>query len=172
MARRVFFSFHYQEDIWRVNQIRHVGVTRDWEALPFLDAASWEAVKRRGEAAIKEWIDRQLDGTGVTVVLIGSQTADRKYVRYEIEESHRRGNGLIGIRIHKLENQRRETAKRGRNPLADITTTVQETGFLGLWTDKVRKSLSQIYPVYDWVEHDGYKNIGHWIEEAAKKAGR
>jgi hypothetical protein len=79
MARRVFFSFHYQEDIWRVNQIRHVGVTKDWEAMPFLDAASWEAVKRKGDAAVKGWIDRQLDGTGVTVVLIGSQTAVQGY---------------------------------------------------------------------------------------------
>ena len=172
MPRRVFFSFHYQDDIWRVNQIRHVGVTRDWEALPFLDAASWEAVKRRGETAIKEWIDRQLDGTGVTVVLIGSRTAERKYVRYEIEESHRRRNGLLGIRIHKLENQHLETAKRGRNPFADITTIVDEPQVLGLWTEKVRKSLSQIYSVYDWIEHEGYKNIGNWIEDAARKAGR
>jgi hypothetical protein len=172
MARRVFFSFHYQDDIWRVNQIRHVGVTKDWETAPFLDAASWEAVKRKGDAAIIEWIDRQLEGTGVTVVLIGSQTVDRKYVRYEIEESHRRGNGLLGIRIHKLENQRRETAKRGRNPFANITTIVEEQRMLGLWTDKVRKSLSQIYPVYDWVEQEGYRNIGIWIDEAARRAGR
>jgi hypothetical protein len=172
MPRRVFFSFHYQEDIWRVNQIRHVGVTRDWETMPFLDAASWEAVKRKGEAAIMEWINRQLDGTGATVVLIGSETADRKYVDYEIEESHRRGNGLLGIRIHKLENQDRETAKRGRNPFANITAMVEEPRLLGLWTDKVRKRLSQIYPVYDWVEDDGYQNVGHWIEEAARKAGR
>lgn len=172
MARRVFFSFHYQDDIWRVNQIRHVGVTKDWETAPFLDAATWEAVKRKGDAAITEWINRQLDGTGVTVVLIGSQTADRKYVRYEIEESHRRGNGLLGIRIHKLENQRRETAKRGRNPFANITTIFEEQRMLGLWTEKVRKSLSQIYPVYDWVEQEGYRNIGIWIEEAARRAGR
>jgi hypothetical protein len=172
MARRVFFSFHYDEDIWRVNQIRHVGVTRDWEAMPFLDAAQWEAVKRRGEAAIISWIDRQLDGTGVTVVLIGSQTAERKYVRYEIEESHRRGNGLLGIRIHKLKNQKLETAQRGVNPFTNISVTVEEPHFLGLWNEKVRKRLSDIYPVYDWVDHEGYKNIGGWIEEAARKAGR
>jgi hypothetical protein len=172
MARRVFFSFHYQKDIWRVNQIRHVGVTKDWERLPFLDAASWESVKRKGETVIKQWINRQLEGTGVTVVLIGSQTAERKYVRYEIEESHRRGNGLVGIRIHKLENQSGETAKRGRNPFSDITTMVEEPRMFGLWTEKVKKSLSQIYPVYDWVENDGYQNISRWIDDAAKRAGR
>lgn len=155
-----------------MNQIRHVGKTKDWERLPFLDAASWEAVKRNGEAAIKQWIDRQLDGTGVTIVLIGSQTAERKYVRYEIEESHRRGNGLFGIRIHKLENQHGKTGKRGHSPFVNITTVIEEQRMLGLWTEKVRKSLSQIYPVYDWVEHGGYQNISRWIDEAAIRAGR
>ena len=166
MARRVFFSFHYGEDIWRVNQIRHVGVPRDWEALPFLDAASWEAVKRKGEAAVTSWIARQLDGTGVTVVLIGSQTADRKYVKYEIQESHRRGNGLLGIYIHGLKNQSQQTSFRGRNPFDGFT--VQTQGWLGPTTTR----LSSIYPTYDWVLNNGYQNIGGWIEEAARKAGR
>src|SRR5690349_9955563 len=104
MARRVFFSFHYQDDIWRVSQIRNSRVTKNWEANTFLDAASWESVRRKGDAAVKAWIGRQLDGTGVTVVLIGAQTADRRYVQYEIEESRRRGNGLLGIHIHRLNN--------------------------------------------------------------------
>lgn len=166
MARRVFFSFHYDEDIWRVNQIRHVGVTRDWETMPFLDAASWEAVKRKGEAAVTAWIDRQLDGTGVTVVLIGSQTADRKFVKYEIQESYRRGNGLLGIYIHGLKNQEKQTAYKGRNPFDNFT--VQVDGWFGPTT----KRLSEIYPTYDWIGDSGYRNIGQWIEDAAKKAGR
>lgn len=166
MPRRVFFSFHYDEDIWRVNQIRHIGVTKDWESIPFLDAASWEAVKRKGDAAVKGWINRQLDGTGVTVVLIGSQTASRKYVKYEIQESHRRGNGLLGIFIHGIKNQDKQTAAKGRNPFDDFT--VHTEGFFG----PVTKRLSEIYPTYDWVWGNGYQNMGNWIEDAAKKAGR
>jgi len=166
MARRVFFSFHYDEDIWRVNQIRNIGVTKDWEMMPFLDAASWEAVKRKGEAAIKAWIDRQLDGTGVTVVLIGKQTAERKYVKYEIQESRRRGNGLLGIHIHGIKNQARQTAFKGRNPFDDFT--VQAQGWFGPTTTR----LSAICPTYDWVYDNGYQNIGKWIEDAATKAGR
>lgn len=166
MARQVFFSFHYDEDIWRVNQIRHVGVTRDWESLPFMDAASWEAVKRRGEAAVTSWIDRQLEGTGVTVVLIGSQTARRKYVNYEIQESHNQGKGLLGIYIHQLKNQFGQTATKGSNPLANVT--IQENGLYGPY----KMPLSDIYPTYDWQWDNGYQNIGRWIEEAAKKAGR
>ena len=171
MARRVFFSFHYQDDIWRVSQIRNSRVTKDWEANTFLDAASWESVRRKGDAAVKSWIDRQLDGTGVTVVLIGSQTAERRYVQYEIEESHRRGNGLLGIHIHRMKNQHGETSSRGRNPFSNITVEVEET-FLGFSVGKERKRLSEIHPTYDWVGDEGYQNIGHWIEEAARKAGR
>lgn len=170
MARRVFFSFHYQEDIWRVSQIRNSRVTRDWETDKFLDAASWESIRRKGEAAVTAWIDRQISGTGVTVVLIGAETADRRFVRYEIEQSHKRGNGLLGIHIHRLKNQHGETSHKGRDPFNDITVEVEETVLL--WTNKVRKRLSEIYPTYDWVEHDGYQNINRWIEEAAKKAGR
>lgn len=170
MARRVFFSFHYQEDIWRVSQIRNSRVTRDWETDKFLDAASWESIRRKGDAAVTAWIDRQISGTGVTVVLIGAETADRRFVRYEIEQSHKRGNGLLGIHIHRLKNQHGETSRKGRNPFNDITVEVEETVLL--WTNKVRKRLSEIYLTYDWVEHDGYQNINRWIEEAAKKAGR
>jgi len=170
MARRVFFSFHYQDDIWRVSQIRNSRVTRDWETDKFLDAASWESIRRKGEAAVTAWIDRQISGTGVTVVLIGAETAERRFVRYEIEQSHQRGNGLLGIHIHRLKNQHGEASRKGRNPFNDITVEVEETVLL--WTNRVRKRLSEIYPTYDWVEHDGYQNINRWIEEAAKKAGR
>ena len=166
MARRVFFSFHYDEDIWRVNQIRNMGVTRDWETLPFLDHASWEAVKRKGEAAVQAWIDRQLDGSGVTVVLIGNQTASRKFVRYEIQESHRRGNGLLGIHINGLKNQEGQTSGKGRNPFDDFTAQVDG------WFGPTTKRFSEIYPTYDWVWNRGYESISGWIEEAAKKAGR
>ena|SRR5688572_29129268 len=170
MARRVFFSFHYQQDIWRVSQIRNSGAVKDWEADKFLDAASWESIRRKGDTAVTAWIDRQIAGTGVTVVLIGAQTADRRFVRYEIEQSHKRGNGLLGIHIHRLKNQNRETSRKGRNPFNDITVEVEETVLF--WTSKVTKRLSEIYPIYDWVEHDGYQNINRWIEAAAKKAGR
>ncbi len=89
MARRVFFSFHYERDILRVGQIRNSGITKpDLESAGFIDAASWESLKRQGDDAIKRWINSQLDGTSVTVVLIGAQTSERDWVKYEIEQSY------------------------------------------------------------------------------------
>ena len=172
MARRVFFSFHYGQDIWRVSQVRNSWRTRGGDTQSFLDAADWESIKRRGERAVYDWIDQQLSGTGVTVVLIGEDTADRKFVKYEIRESHRRGNGLLGIHIHKLKDQRGQRSYKGLNPFSHMTATVEESGFLGLFPETKRKTLSALYRTYDWVDDNGYQNVGGWIEEAARQAGR
>lgn len=90
MARRVFFSFHYDGDILRVGQIRNSGIVLPQGDTPtgFIDKASWESVKRQGDDAIKRWIDNQLQNTSVTVVLIGAETAQRPWVNYEIIEKH------------------------------------------------------------------------------------
>ncbi len=61
-----------------------------------IDHAAFEKVQRQGDDAIKKWIDGQMDGTSATVVLIGSETLKRTYVQYEICESLRRGNAIIG----------------------------------------------------------------------------
>src|SRR6266850_269697 len=116
MARRVFFSFHYERDCWRASQIRNSWVTQDRESAGFWDAASWEEVKRRGDSEIERWIDKQLTGTSVTVVLIGSETADRKYVGYEIKETFSKGNGMLGIRIHNMKDMNGRPDLSGKNP--------------------------------------------------------
>ncbi len=162
MTRHAFFSFHYQNDIWRASQIRNSWVTQDRHTAGFWDDAEWEKVKRGGDVAIKRWIENQLNGTSVTVVLIGNQTANRHYIRYEIEQSHKRGKGLLGILIHRLKDQYGRTNDAGQNPFELFY--IEETG--------TRKYLSQIYPVYDWALEDGYTNFADWVEEAAREAGR
>src|SRR4051812_33175697 len=102
MARKVFFSFHYQRDLWRVNVVRNSTVVEGKAAVGFSDASLWEEAKKKGDAAIKKLIDDGLNGTSATVVLIGAETANRKYVTYEIEKSLEKGNLLIGVRIHNI----------------------------------------------------------------------
>lgn len=147
MARRVFFSFHYERDIWRANQVRNSWVTKpDREDAGFWDAASWEEVKRKGEEAIKQWIRRQMDGTSVTIVLIGTETSERKYVQYEIQHSWDRGNGLIGVYIHNLKDKNGRTDMMGADPFKAME-------FTGIHT-------------YDWINDDGYNKLGAWVEDA------
>ena len=102
MVRRVFFSFHYKNDVWRANQVRNSWVTKEYrEAAGFIDSADFEELKRKGEDAVKRWIDEQFKNTSVTVVLIGSETSDRPYVRYELQKSFEKGNAILGVHIHK-----------------------------------------------------------------------
>jgi len=146
VARRVFFSFEYT-DVSRAMVVRNSYVTRGTEAAGFIDAAAFETLKKRGDDAIKAWIDGQLRSTTVTVVLVGAQTCSSKWVKYEIQQSKKRGNGLLGIDISKIKDLRGRTTERcGQLP----------TG----------------YPFYLWNKEKGYQNVGAWIEKAAKAAGK
>ncbi len=163
MARRAFFSFHYENDVWRANIVRNSWVTKnDRETAGFVDAADFEKVKKGGDSNIKKWITDQLIGTSVTVVLIGSETSNREYVKYELQKSLEKGNGMIGIYIHQIKDRFGNTSTKGSNAFGEIGK------------DKNGRSVyfSVDYLTYDWIDSDGYNNIGNWIEDAAKKAGK
>ncbi|MFC2005686.1 TIR domain-containing protein [Chloroflexota bacterium] len=146
MARRVFFSFKY-EDVSRAMVVRNSWVTQGKQAAGFIDAADFEDLERQGDAAIKRWIDGQLEGTSVTAVLVGSKTCNSRWVKYEINKSIERGNGLLGIDISKIKDLQGNTSERcGRIP--------------------------EGYKFYLWNNDDGYHNMGDWIEEAAADAGK
>lgn len=162
MARMSFFSFHHQRDNWRANQVRNSWVTKDREAAGFWDSAEWEEVKRKDTESIHKWIDKQMDGTSVTVVLIGAETSTREHIGYEITQSYKLKKGLLGVRIHNLKNKDGNIDTVGANPFDNWTITV----------DGTKKSLGTFYPVYDYVSQDGYKYLGDWIEKAALAAGR
>ncbi len=163
MARKSFFSFHYKNDVWRAMQVRNSWVTKDdKEAAGFVDAADFEKIEKEGDAAIKNWIDKQLVGTSVTVVLIGSDTNSRPYVKYEIQKSYAKGNGMLGIYIHQLKDKDGRTSTKGSNTFGEI----------GKDSSGNSVYFSSEYPCYDWVDNDGYNKMGNWIEDAAKKAGK
>jgi len=151
MARRVFFGFHYEKDIWRASQVRNSWVTKpDREAAGFWDAASWEEVKKKGDEAVKSWIRNQLKGTSVTVVLIGTETSERPYVRYEIQQSWEIDNGLIGVYIYNIKDQYLKTEPKGADPFVKM-------GYKNIKT-------------YDWVIDNGYTHLGEWVEAAYQRA--
>ena len=158
MARQTFFSFHHKRDVVRAGQVRNSWVTQEREAAGFWDSAEWESIKKKDTAAIHAWIDKQMKGTSVTVVLIGKETSTREHVGYEIQQSHTLGKGMLGIYIHKMKLFDGSTDTKGSNPFDK-------------WTFKKSGTVIS-YPTYDWVDDDGRTNIGSWIEAAAKKAGR
>jgi len=144
MARRVFFSFEYG-DVSRAMVVRNSWVTS--ESAGFIDAAEFEKLQQQGDAAVKKWIDGQLQNTSVTVVLVGAKTCSSKWVKYEIDESIARGNGLLGIDVSKIRDLSGKTTERcGQIPSG--------------------------YKFYYWNNDEGHKNLTSWIEAAAKAAGR
>ncbi len=163
MARHAFFSFHYKNDVWRANIVRNSWVVRDDKtAAGFIDSAEFEKIRQSGDAAIKKWIDEQLKGTSVTVVLIGSETNSREYVKYELKKSYEKGNGMLGIYIHKIKDKDGNTSVKGSNHFGEI----------GKDSNGNSVYFSSEYTTYDWIDDDGYNNMGKWIELAAKNAGR
>ncbi len=112
MARRVFFSFKYKQDVSRAMVVRNSWVTQGKEAAGFIDAANFEKLKQQGDTAIMNWIDKQLEGTSVTVVLVGEKTCSSRWVKYEIKESIKREKGLLGIDVSKIKDLQGNTSER------------------------------------------------------------
>lgn len=159
-TRKVFYSFHYKNDAWRASQVRNMGAV---EGNPPASDNDWEKVQVGGDTSIKRWIDNQLNGRSATVVLIGRNTAGRKWINYEIEQSWNLQKGLLGINIHALKNRDGEQAVKGENPFGGFT--IQSSG----------KSLSDIVKTYDppyLTSKFAYEyisdNLSNWIEESIK----
>ena len=163
MARRVFFSFHYDEDINRSMIVRNSWVIQGKEAAGFIDKAEFEKIKRNGENAVCKWIDKQLEGTSITIVLIGKETLNRPFVQYEIIKSIERGNAIIGIHIHNLRDMITQRTTVKGNPHTII----------GYYNDGTPAYFDYICDdLYDYLEDNGYYNLGSWIEKAALKKGK
>ncbi len=159
MARRVFYSFHYKPDVSRVAQVRNIGAI---EANKPATDNDWEAVTKGGEKAIKDWIADQMKGRSCTVVLVGTNTSKRKWVKYEIKKSWDDDKGVVGIYIHGLKNLDGNLAAKGDNPFDSIS----------YGTGKKLSSIVKCYNPggtnskdrYAWIE----KHLENAIEEAIK----
>ena len=117
MARRCFFSFHYKPDNSRAAQVRNMGMVDGNRPVSDND---WESITQGGDSSIRAWIEDQLYGRSCTIVLVGTNTAKRKWIDHEIIESWNQGMGVVGIHIHGLKNLDRRISRRGPNPFAHI----------------------------------------------------
>jgi len=158
MARRVFYSFHYDPDCSRVSQVRNIGMIE--ENRPATDN-DWEQIKKGGDAAIERWIKSQLSGRSCCVVLMGQNTAGRKWINYEIAESWSAGKGVVGVYIHNLKNLQGLQTPKGKNALDSITL-----GRNGPRLSTVAKAYDPPYSDSKAVYAHIAANLGRWIDEA------
>jgi hypothetical protein len=193
MAKRVYFGFDY-EDVadFRTNVVRNHWVTKEHrDAAGFFDASLWEEARRQGDIAIKRLINSGLQGTSVTCILIGSQTYKRRWVRYEILKSFKRGNDILAMHINSILGKDRLKKPLGPNPLSHVGVTFSDSGLTatlyetinGKWEqyyeiDRCASyrinpvvtehrsegyNLGRLFPTYDWVADDGYENFSDWV---------
>jgi len=156
MARKVFHSFHFERDSHRVSQVRNMGVL---EGQPVLSGNEWEKVKKGGDSAIQAWIDGKMKGRSCVVVLIGSATAGRKWVDYEIEKAWSDGRGLVGVYIHGLKNLSGFQDPKGANPFANFN--VNGTGLSSI-VDAYDPPYASSTDVYSHIKN----NLAAWVEDA------
>jgi hypothetical protein len=200
MARRTFFSFHYQSDISRAWVVRNSWVTKlmqgEREDAGFFDSSVFEASQRESDDSLKHFLREGLKNTSVTCVLVGAETCLRRWVRYEIFRSFMRGNGLLAVRIHTIRGLNGYSSASGTDPFACIAFTLDSdqvrfkeymtTGWAAArdvgamsQSDVVydlrgyeNHTFSCLFPIYDWEADRGHDNLGNWIETAATQAGR
>ncbi len=191
MAKKVFFSFHYQDVIdFRANVVRNHGNFKlSKEDAGFYDSSIWEEAKRTSDLALKRLINKGLKNTSNTCVLIGSNTFERRWVDYEILSSLKKGNHIFGVHINNIPCKNKKIKKKGNNPLYYLGYSIDSTGKklslhnyinnewieysdLDGWTvdtfpEKDRNKifrLSTIYPIYDWIDDDGYNQFKNWVK--------
>lgn len=156
VKKPVFYSFHYANDVMRVQQIRNIGML---EGNNPVNANDWETVKRGGDASIKKWIDDNMKYKQCVIVLVGSETSQRPWVDYEIRKAWDEGKPIFGIYIHNLKCPRTGTCRKGANPFDLINL-------------KNGRLLSSIVPCYDPIASDAYGEIARNLENWVNKAPR
>ena len=98
-------------------------------------------------------------GRSCTIVLIGSRTADRKWIDYEIEKAWNDGKGLLGIHIHNLKDVSGNQSARGANPFYGFSVNGRRlSSIVKAYCPPYKRSTN----VYAHIED----NIADWVEEA------
>lgn len=156
--RQVFYSFHFDNDVMRVQQIRNMGVL---EGNTPVSVNDWEEVKKKGDAAIEKWIDDNMNYRSCVVVLVGEKTASRPWIKHEIKKAWKDGRGLLGIYVHNLKDPNTGTCSKGTNPFTQFPFKVGNTVYAIKCHD----------PKSDDAYNDIKDHIETWIEDAIKQRG-
>lgn len=95
VSRHVFISFDH-EDLNEVNLLRGQA-KNDATNLQFDDHSVKEPYDSTNADYIKRNIREKIDRCSVTMVYLSEKSASSKWVNWEIEESFKRGKGVIGV---------------------------------------------------------------------------
>lgn len=192
MAKKVFFSFHYQDVIdFRANVVRNHGsfiLTKDDAG--FYDSSMWEKAKKESDLALKRLINGALKNTSNTCILVGTETYKRPWVRYEILKSFMKGNHLFAVHINGIKGKDQQTKNLGYNPFDYVGLYAKDKDTLDLVEYKSNKwyyyteidskssfsaknhgfsvgtttKFSKLYNIYKWNKDNGFENFKNWVK--------
>jgi MTH538 TIR-like domain (DUF1863) len=209
--RKVYFAFSFS-DVMRVNCVRNTGKIGSRETKnyvrAFYDRSIWEQRSITNENGLKDLMRKGVEHSSAVCVLVGSDTWQSRWVRYEIARAVIDRRGLLAVHVNGIVHHRRLARDAlGLNPLAvmaigkapsglyylhEACVTADANGGLG-WEWRpyedhsapvppprympevdvgYLRSLSTVTSVHDFDLHDGSKNIGAWIDNAAVQVGR
>jgi len=158
--RQVFYSFHYKPDCWRASTVRSIGAIEGNKPATDND---WETVTSGGDEAIKKWIKEQMGNRSCTIVLVGKNTANRKWINHEIVESWKAKMGIVGIYIHGLKDADENTTEMGNNPFDYINygdSGKKLSSIVKCYNPTGNNSKER----YDWIS----QHLSNAVEEAIK----
>jgi hypothetical protein len=198
MARKTFFSFHYKPDVQRAQVVRKSQFFKDHGDAGFYDASAFEKSKKEDPAALRRFLRKEMQGSSVICVLIGAETASRRWVRFEVLQALFDGRGLMGIRIHSIANFDGKEALAGANPFDllgvyrkdDALKVVERNTADDKWTytsdfgqqqletwpytsnlpPQGCTALSRFFSIHSW-NNTSHDKVEPWIEAAATQAG-
>lgn len=190
----------YQNDIWRVNQVRNswrYGHENTRESEGFFDGSLSEKSKRVGPDSLKNLIRDGMKNTSVTCVLVGAQTYERRWVRYELARSIVKGNGLLAVKIYRMGDAQGRVSREGPNPLEymgvyNVGGAIRLAEFKnGEWVkyedytysvelpetwlkphDNSVIKLLRYAETYCYKSQNGGHNFASWVQQAAANVGR
>lgn len=198
MARKTFFSFHYKPDVQRAQVVRKSQFFKDHGDAGFYDASAFEKAMNEDPAELKRFLRKEMQGTSVICVLVGAETASRRWVRFEVLQALFDGRGLVGVRIHSIADFDGKTVTPGDNPFNllgvyrkdNMLQVVERKTVNDKWTytsdfgkQQLKEwpytstllpagctALSEYFSIHSWT-NTSHERIEGWIESAAIQAG-
>lgn len=199
MARRTFFSFHYKPDVQRAWVVRNSQFFKEQGDSGFFDSSAFERMKNTDPNFLKRFLRQEIEGSSVVCALIGKETAERRWVRFELLQALFDGRGLLGVRVHGIGDWDGKPSAAGPNPFDLLGVysvrgelrVIERAGvdqpwtythdfgqqLLGSWPYSAvppadgNTALSHYFRVHDWTD-GSHTQIGSWVEAAAVQAKR
>ena len=100
-----------------------------------------------------------MHGRSCVVVLVGTATAGRKWINYEIKKALEEGKGLVGIHVNKLLDRQLQSSTKGSNPFSGFTVD-------GASLTSLVKCHTPFGATSKAAYNDIATNIERWIEDA------